>query len=91
VSNIESKMGAWRATLIQRTRHQGSIIASALLDGDFIDSIGHEATLSSGSERSALPLKADMFSTQIDVSSVQEAEEPGSTKFDTGQSISSEF
>jgi hypothetical protein len=28
-----------RATLIRRTRHEDSIIANALLDGDFIDRI----------------------------------------------------
>jgi len=47
-------MGAWRATLIQRTWHQGSIIASALLDGDFIDSIGQKLKSERNRETTAL-------------------------------------
>jgi len=36
------KIGVWRATLIQRTRHLDSIVARALLVADFIDSIGQK-------------------------------------------------
>jgi hypothetical protein len=38
------KIGVWRATLIQRTRHLDSIVARVLLVADFIDSIGQKRT-----------------------------------------------
>jgi hypothetical protein len=37
-------MGVWRATLIRRTRHLDSIVADALVVGDFIDSIDPKRT-----------------------------------------------
>ena len=39
MSNIEARLGIWRATLIQKDRSLDSIIANVLLVGDFIDSI----------------------------------------------------
>jgi len=39
-----------------------------------VAALGHELTLSSGSERSALPLKADMLGLKIDVCYVPEAD-----------------
>jgi len=38
------KMGVWRATLIQRTRHLDSIVARALLVAEFFDSIRQKRT-----------------------------------------------
>ena len=38
------KIGVWRATLIQRTRHLDSIVARALLVADLIDSISQKLT-----------------------------------------------
>jgi hypothetical protein len=45
VSNIDSKIGVWRATSIQKIRHLDSIVAGALLVADFIDSIDPKAEI----------------------------------------------
>jgi hypothetical protein len=45
VTNIDSRLAVWRATLIQNTRRLDSIVARALLVADFIDSIGPKRAL----------------------------------------------
>ena len=46
MSNIELKIGVWRAIYIQKTRHLDLIVARAPLVADFIDSIDPKPTSS---------------------------------------------